>query len=390
MADFNRWATDPRLQLPGLRQWTADPANIAKPYADEWIVWESSGTSGQPGIFVQDAQAMAVYDALESLRRSDPEPWRRWLNPLALGERWAFVGATGGHFATLVSLERIKRMHPVLGGAVQAFSILQPTAHLVAALNEHAPTIIATYPTVATLLADEAGAGRLRARPRELWTGGETLSPAMRAHVVRQLGCSVRNSYGASEFLPMAWECRAGRLHVNADWLILEPVDAKGRAVPAGSLSATTLLTNLANRLQPLIRYDLGDRIALAPQRCACGSPMPVVQVQGRLDDPLHMAGVHGHTVTLLPLALCTVLEDEAGIFDFELAQRDAHTLLLKLPLPEAEAHEALARGCKVLRRFAQRQGVQHPHVLGLADATLARGRSGKARRVQGLQHTLH
>jgi phenylacetate-CoA ligase len=36
------------------------------------VVWESSGTSGQPGIFVQDAQAMAVYDAMEAVRHRPP------------------------------------------------------------------------------------------------------------------------------------------------------------------------------------------------------------------------------------------------------------------------------------------------------------------------------
>ena len=35
------------------------------------------------------------------------------------------------------------------------------------------------------------------------------------------------------------------------------------RPVPAGRLSHTTLLTNLANHLQPLIRFDIGDRIVL-------------------------------------------------------------------------------------------------------------------------------
>jgi phenylacetate-CoA ligase len=218
-----------------------------------------------------------------------------------------------------------------------------------------------------------------------VWTGGETLSPAMRGHITRQLGTMLRNSYGASEFLPIAWECRLGQLHVNADWVILEPVDDAYRPVPAGVTSSTTLLTNLANRLQPLIRYDLGDCITLAEARCACGSSLPVITVLGRHDQPLQMAGVHGHWVTLLPLALGTVLEEEAAIYDFELVQRDQHTLVLRLPLPPDQAHDALARGCKALRQFAQRQGVQHPHVLGEAGCTLPRGRSGKAQRVHRL-----
>jgi len=70
MGSFSDWVTDPQLELAALRAFTADPQRIAEPWLGRYLVWESSGTSGEPGIFVQDAQAMAVYDALEALRRA--------------------------------------------------------------------------------------------------------------------------------------------------------------------------------------------------------------------------------------------------------------------------------------------------------------------------------
>ena len=63
-------------------------------------------------------------------------------------------------------------------------------------------------------------------------------------------------------------------------------------------------ITNLANAVQPLIRYELGDHVTVHAEPCTCGSPLPVITVRGRQDDPLHMAGRDGGTVTLLPLAL--------------------------------------------------------------------------------------
>ena len=82
----------------------------------------------------------------------------------------------------------------------------------------------------------------------------------------------------------MASECHLGRLHLNSDWLVLEPVDEHHRPVPPGAIGHTTLLTNLANRVQPLIRYDLGDRVRLLPTACACGSSRPLIEVEGRVD----------------------------------------------------------------------------------------------------------
>ena len=257
-----------------------------------------------------------------------------------------------------------------------------PTPELVAALNRFAPTVLATYPTAAALLADEAGRGALRIAPREVWTGGETLSPTVRAHIEQGLGCPVRNSYGASEFFTMGWECAHGHMHLNADWVILEPVDEHHRPVPAGQPSCSVLLTNLANTVQPLIRYDLGDQVTLQAGRCGCGSPLPVIRLQGRQDDALCMAGRGGRQVTLLPMALSTVLEDEAGVFDFYLRQQDDHTLVLRLPAAGEAGQAAMDRACAALKAFARAQGVARLRVLPELGLPVPRGRSGKACRI--------
>lgn len=384
MADFAGWVTDPALELDALRAFTADPTRIAQPWLGRYMVWESSGTSGQPGVFVQDAQAMAVNDALEALRRSPPPKplLTGWFDPLGLGDRMAFIGAIDGHFASTVSVRRLCAINPWLARSTRSFSLLEPLPALVQALNAFAPTAIATYPTAAALLADEAARGALRIRPREIWTGGEYLAPAMRAHIARHLGGAVRNSYGASEFLAMAWECAHGQLHVNADWVVLEPVDEKFQPVPAGQPSASVLLTNLANHVQPLVRYDLGDQVTLPAGRCSCGSPLPVLQVQGRHDEPLVMAGRAGQSVTLLPLALSTVLEDHAGVFDFYLRQTDARTLELQLPLEGEAGQQALARCSAALSAFASTMGLAPIAVRGTLGPTAPRGRSGKACRI--------
>ncbi|NDP38050.1 MAG: phenylacetate--CoA ligase family protein [Rhodoferax sp.] len=390
MARFEDWVTDPQLKLQELRSFTADAKRIGEPYLGKYLVWESSGTSHQPGMFVQDARAMAVYDALEALRRSTLRPLQRLFDPLLLAERIAFVGATTGHFASMVSMQRLRQLNPFMAQSLRCFSILQSNSALLDELNAFAPTVIATYPTVAALLADQAAQGALHFLPREIWTGGETLSRAVRRHLEQTLGCVVRNSYGASEFMSIGWECGHGQMHANTDWVILEPIDAQGQPVPDGKASHSTLLTNLANFVQPLIRYDLGDQITLHPERCECGSSLPVIEVQGRRDDPLLMAGQNGRQVTLLPLALTTVLEDEAGVFDFQLRQQDDHTLVLRLDLQGADATAAAARCVNALEQFAVAQGLARLRVLTELGQPVPRGRSGKAQRVVAQRQGKH
>ena len=383
MANFDAAVCDPRLRLQDLRTFLADPRRIGEGFgvpgmADTCTVWESSGSTGEPAVFVQDAGAMAVYDALEAWRRSD---WTQWLRP-SWNTSLVFLGATGGHFASTVSVERLRRLNPWLAPHLHSVGFLQPWPRILEQLNALRPDVIATYPSAAAILADERQRGRLRASPRAIWTGGETLTAASRRHIEQAFGCPVRDSYGASEFLCIAAACAHGHLHVNDDWVLLEPVDERGRPVPAGETGASVLLTNLANALQPLIRYDLGDRVSLHEGRCACGSTLPVVRVEGRIDDTLALEGDDGRPVRLLPLALCTLLEDDAGVYDFQLRRAGPRELELRLGdapgLPEA----AGVRAAEVLRCYLGRQGASGVQVQVSLHRAGERGRSGKVPRV--------
>ena len=390
MGRFDDWVRDPALRLDQLRELVADPSRSGEAWLGRYQIWESSGSSGQPGIFVQNMLAMAVYDALESVRARVPSrSARRWFGValpfemFGVSDRYALVVATGGHFASVVNFERLRRINPWLRAVSRSFDVLQSTGELVRQLNAFKPTVLATYPTAGVLLAAEARSGRLRIEPHCVMTGGETLSPAARAQMESAFGCTVRNSYGASEFLSMAWECTHGHLHVNDDWLILEPVDARGEPTPPGERSERVLLTSLANLVQPLIRYDLDDRIIVSSEPCACGSLRPVIDVLGRDDDPFCVPGhAANETICLLPLALCTVMEEEAGVFDFQLLQSDARTIVVRLPQHGPAAEAEFDRCSQALHRFAAEQGAQGLRVVPEYGCTLPHGRSGKACRV--------
>ena len=387
MATFEDWVGDPDIERASLRRFLDDPNRIGEPYLGRYVAWESSGSSGETAMFVQDAASLAVYDALEALRRPGWGDASHWLDPWELGGTTVFIGATDGHFASNVSFERLRRLNPLLHDSLHAISFLQPLEHLCRRLETHAPTVIATYPTQAVLLAEERLAGRLKIAPREVWTGGETLTAAMRRRIESAFACRVVNSYGSSEFLTLACDCGHGCLHLNSDWAILEPVDAQGGPVEPGTVGATTLLTNLANVVQPVVRYDIGDRVMLRPTPCPCGSPLPAIEVEGRCDDVLHVPGREGRTVTLLPLALGTILEEEADLFDYQLVQRTPHRLELRSKLRTARIEPVLRRARTALEAFIERQGGHHVAVECHPDEPVIVGRSGKIARVVAQAH---
>jgi phenylacetate-coenzyme A ligase PaaK-like adenylate-forming protein len=168
-------------------------------------------------------------------------------------------------------------------------------------------------------------------------------------------------------------------LHVNCDWVLLEPIDRRGRPVAPGMRSHSVLLTNLANRVQPLIRYDLGDSITMLAEPCACGSAMPGLVVEGRQDDALVLPLERGGTVAVVPLALSTVLEDDAHVYDFQVTQTEPRSLTIRLGAGEGVPARAVRRA---LNTYFGTLGIADV-AIGVARRPPARDRvSGKLRRV--------
>ncbi len=382
MEAFDTWCTDSAITRDGIEAFIAGRAHIGDRFRDRYVVWTSSGTTGTPGIFVQDATALAAYDALVGVPLvSGAMPACDWTAAAAQHGRAALVTADCGHFASIASWRRLAHGRPWLD--MRSFPVTLPLPALVAALAAYAPAFLASYPTVLAMLAAEQAAGRLALHPVGLWSGGEVLTRGAQRAIEGAFGCPLHNEYGASECLAIGFGCAEGALHVNADWVILEPVDRDGRPTPVGTLSHTVLLTNLANFVQPVIRYDLGDRVRMLAAPCACGSPLPALHVEGRSDDVLSLRATDGSSVTLPPLALTTVVEEAAHVHRFQVVQVARDALSLRLPAGERGAADA-ALGA--LRTYLAAQGLAQVRVRLDAAEPVANARDGKLRQVVALK----
>lgn len=380
MANFDAWVTDPKVRLSDVVRFLGDHDHVGELYLDRYLVWKSSGSTGTPGIYVQDADAVATYDALVTAQM-DNRGWdaQALWRMVSEGGRAALIAATGDHFASIASWRRVCRAHP--WRATRSFSVLEPLPRLVAALNAYQPAFVASYPTLLYLLAEEQNAKRLHISPVALWSGGERLSAAMRTSIEGAFGCPVANEYGASECLSIAYGCREGWLHVNSDWVLLEAVDRDYAPVQAGEASYTVLLTNLANRVQPLLRYDLGDSVVVKPEPCACGNPLPAIQVEGRCDDVIGLRASDGRVHYLPPMALTTIVEESANVHRFQIIQDAPDRLQLRLEHgPGREA--AWTAASAALRTYLAEAMLPNVQVVLSPEAPVADPRSGKLREV--------
>jgi phenylacetate-coenzyme A ligase PaaK-like adenylate-forming protein len=382
MARFDDWVTDPAVTRAGVEAFVADPSRIGQDYLDRYVVFTTSGSTGVPALLVQDRRALAVMNGLAYMRGvgviSTGDLWR----VLRAGGRQAAIFATGGHFlgATMMARRRSRRWRSKIA---RIFSVLTPLEELVHELNAFQPALLGSYASALALLAEEQLAGRLHIQPVVVSSAGETLTPTMRARVEQAWDCRVFESYGASEATPLALPCRHGRMHVNADWFILEPIDASYQPVPPGQTSHSMLLTNLANQVQPIIRYELGDRVVMSGEPCSCGSPLPTVQVEGRTDEILAFVTPDGRDVHLLPMGLATVIEETPGVRRFQAIQRGPMELVVRLEAHTPGAEQAVWPLVQArVRDYLVAQGLAALWVERAAEPPRPDPRSGKFRHV--------
>ena len=332
MGEFDSWMTDRAVIRQDVDAFVADVDRVGDLFLGRYVVWTTSGTTGKPGVFLHDPGAMSAYGAIAVRKSGGLCTWlRHFATVLRQGVRFGVVVATGGHFAAAAGTALAQKGLAWPGQRYQAFSVLDPLPRLVHDLNAFQPTDLMGYPSALALLALEQRKGRLAIHPSSITSGSENLEPSARRLIAEAFGCPVQDMYGASEFPAIALECRHQRLHVNADWVIVEPVDERYRPVPPGVPSRTTLITNLANRVAPILRYDLGDSTTCLDAPCPCGSALPAIRVEGRRNDILLLQARDGSEVAILPLALETVVEETPGVESFQAVQIGTAELVIRL-----------------------------------------------------------
>jgi phenylacetate-CoA ligase len=174
--------------------------------------------------------------------------------------------------------------------------------------------VLHDHTTKLALLAEEKRAGRLRIAPVSVTAMGELLTDEHRAAIAAAFGVPPVNQFTSTEGLTGQSEPGGSVLSFASDMCIAELVDDDNQPVSDGIPSAKVLLTNLYNHTQPLIRYELTDR--LSPHSAAAGHGHLRATVDGRADD------IFGYgRITIDPLVIRTVMVRVPAALEYQVRQ---------------------------------------------------------------------
>jgi len=233
------------------------------------------------------------------------------------------------------------------------------------------------YPSALAHIARHAQARSVRLDDigiKVAFATSERLYDDQRATIEQVFGCRVANGYGGRDAGFIAHECPEGRMHVTAEDIVLELVDEAGEAVAPGQ-SGEIVVTHLASRAFPFIRYRTGDYGVLAKEPCPCGRGLPVLeQILGRSTDFV----VASDGTVLHGLALIYVVRDLPGIASFRIVQESRELTRVELvPGPgfDSKVNNAIRDGMR--KRLGADVEIRVEEM-----AMLPRERSGKHRYV--------
>ena len=231
------------------------------------------------------------------------------------------------------------------------------------------------YPSAIALIASHAekcGTPLHNLGLKVVFVTSERLYDHQRETISRVFGCPVANGYGGRDAGFIAHQCPAGGMHITAEDIIVEILDTDGRALPPGE-QGEIVVTHLATRDFPFIRYRTGDIGALGLLRCACGRGLPLLErIDGRSTDFVIAADgtvMHG-------LSLIYILRDLPGVEAFKVIQESRE--LTRVQLVTGAAFENACIG-DVVAGFKRRLGHDVLIEVAIVDA-IAPEKSGKFR----------
>lgn len=288
--------------------------------------FNTGGSSGEPLIFYLSAERV-THDVAAKWRATrwwgvdigDPEIVL-WGSPIELN--------TQDRFRALRDRVLRTRLLPAFAMSPQQLD------KFIKEIIKRRPRMLFGYPSALARVAGYArdkGVDMSNLGIRVAFVTSERLYDDQRRAIESVFGCRVANGYGGRDSGFIAHECPQGGMHLTAEDIIVEIVDGRGNVLPPGQ-AGEVVVTHLATRAFPFIRYCSGDVAVLDDRPCACGRGLPLLrEIQGRTTDFITASDgtvMHG-------LALIYVLRDLPGVKAFKIIQ-ESLSLIRVLLVPSA------------------------------------------------------
>lgn len=182
-----------------------------------------------------------------------------------------------------------------------------------------------------------------------VFTSSEYLDPNARRFMAEVFQAPLYDHYGCTEVKEVAWQCeRQEGYHINEDEVLCEFL-LDGKPAADGE-TGDIVLTDLRNRVMPLVRYRVGDLGMRLAGPCGCGRGFSLMRpCAGRASEYLTLPDGR----ELSPYRLTTAIEKTPGLLQYQITQIARESLLVRVILDGSpdKKKEAIRRALSAATR---------------------------------------
>ena len=352
MKNFDNWITDSNVSMQKIEEFTRNIDNVGRMINGKYLIFKTSGSTGNPATVLYDKQNIDVASAVAAFRTfARKKDFRAFMKN---GRRTAGVFANYGFYLACGMSRYLQLKMPRKKNKITV-DVNASEEQIIKELNGFNPSMLSGYPSNLALLDNFE---ELTIKPDIVITGGELLTDEIRKKLTEKFNCYVQTHYSCTEAGEVACECSEKHLHINEDWVIVEPVDKNNNPVEYGVLSDKVLITNLSNYIQPFIRYEVTDRVIVHNEKCKCGKSSCWLEIEGRTDDILEFE----NGTLIAPMSFYKILEEVKEITRFQLVQKSYQKLELRIVADKKNV--AFDKARKELQKFLNSKEITNVEII--------------------------
>ena len=371
LENYDDYVTDRNIHMQDVLKYVERPVEDTSLLLGQYSALRTSGSTGNPLPMVRDDYHNKIHGQMMAQRLMGGIP------PEVLSlkhNRYASVIHLANGASSYNAFLRTKAAFPEVVHNLMGLSCLDSVNHLVEQLNEFHPTSLTGYPSMLVPLAVEQMKGNLKLDVKMVCTSAEMLTEKDYQVLREAFHCPVLNNYCMTEGGEVAMTRGSSHLHINEDWVIVEPVDKDMNLLgESDEWSSGLLITDLSNYVQPIIRYYVSDVIRIS-RKPVDDCDLPCLEIRGRMLDNYTICGK-----TFGVVGLVTESEVWPHLIKYQFVQTADDTIQVRgLCSTDSNPEEVLDGLSKHLKQFLLQHGCPDAKVEWSLEPFIPNKRGGK------------
>lgn len=257
------------LKISDIENYLSTEFSLSKKFKNKFLIFHTSGSSGSSVNVVWGPREFATATVMLLVKNTGLLTAKNPLELLFRKKRYLYIGIIddyiGGNSWVYAMRNLVK---------LKIISIFTPIDKIVKEIENFKPEFIMAKPHVLGEIAEKILEDSINIHPEKLIFVGEMLTERDKNKIKEGFGIFPVNSYSTCETGPVAFEETPDTLTIMDEEIILELLDENNKPITEYYKLGHIVITNLYNKVMPIIRYDIGDMAYYVPKNknldCIC------------------------------------------------------------------------------------------------------------------------